>query len=360
MWNKFLHNPFHIVKDYELRKLLWQSGSGTAVCKKYLKFRDTAPEKLTFPETQVDEPIWLFWNTGLEQAPEIVKTCYQSIKKYAGRQVVLLTENNVQNYINMPDYLNEKLKSGVLPLAIYTDLMRVALLEHYGGTWMDATILLTDEIPQEILNSDFFVFHNSLGEIDNPVLYPVWFIHAKQHNRTICEISIARYADLTKFALLEHYGGTWIDSTVYLTDPIPDMILNSDFFAVRNSLLLIDNPVLYPAWFLHAKKGNKTIREIRNVAFAYWLKNEHVIEYLLPNLIITLVVKSNPEVEKAIPYMNSDYSEYLVKVLADDYFEEKWNWIKKLTGIHKLTYKLDSAIDRKDSFYQHVIAEKNK
>lgn len=69
----------------------------------------------------------------MEQAPEIVRTCYQSVKKYAGRQVVLLTENNVQNYINMPDYLNEKLKSGVLPLAIYTDLMRVALLEHYGG-----------------------------------------------------------------------------------------------------------------------------------------------------------------------------------------------------------------------------------
>lgn len=49
MWNKFLRNPLHIVKDYGLRKLLWQSG-GTAVCKKYLKFRDTAPEKLTFPE----------------------------------------------------------------------------------------------------------------------------------------------------------------------------------------------------------------------------------------------------------------------------------------------------------------------
>ena len=147
---------------------------------------------------------------------------------------------------------------------------------------------------------------------------------------------------------------------MYLTDPIPDMILNSDFFAVRNSLLLIDNPVLYPAWFLHAKKGNKTIREIRNVAFAYWLKNKHVIEYLLPNLIITLVVKSNPEFGQEIPYMNSDYSEYLVKALADEYSEEKWNWIKKLTGIHELTYKLDAAVNRKDSFYQHIIAEKNK
>ena len=26
MWNKFLRNPLHIVKDYELRKLLWQLG----------------------------------------------------------------------------------------------------------------------------------------------------------------------------------------------------------------------------------------------------------------------------------------------------------------------------------------------
>ena len=44
----------------------------------------------------LNEPIWLFWNTGLDKAPEIVRTCYQSVKKYAGRQVVLLTEKNVQ------------------------------------------------------------------------------------------------------------------------------------------------------------------------------------------------------------------------------------------------------------------------
>ena len=217
----------------------------------------------------------------MEQAPEIVRTCYQSVKKYAGRQVVLLTENNVQNYINMPDYLNEKLKSGVLPLAIYTDLMRVALLEHYGGTWMDATILLTDEIPQEILNGDFFVFHNSLGEIDNPVLYPVWFIHAKQHNRTICEI--------------------------------------------------------------------------RNVLFAYWKRNNHVPEYLFSNIVITQIMRSSPEVEKKMPYLNSDYSEYLVRVLGDRFTEEKFNWIKRLTGIHKLTYKLEPSIDKEETVYHYLV-----
>ena len=72
-------------------------------------------------------------------------------------------------------------------------------------------------------------------------------------------------------------------------------------------------------------------------------------------MIITLVVKSNPEVEKEIPYMNSDYSEYLVKALADDYSEEKWNWIKKLTGIHKLTYKLSPDIEAEGTFYKALI-----
>lgn len=172
MWNKFLCNPLHIVKDYELRKLLWQSWGGTAVCKKYLMFRDT-------------------------------------------------------------------------------------------------------------LNSDFFVFHNSLGEIDNPVLYPVWFIHAKQHNRTICEI--------------------------------------------------------------------------RNVLFAYWKRNNHVSEYLFSNIVITQIMRSSPEVEKKMPYLNSDYSEYLVRVLGDKFTEEKFNWIKRLTGIHKLTYKLEPSIDKEETVYHYLV-----
>lgn len=33
MWNKFLRNPLHIVKDYELRKLLWQSGGHSGLQK---------------------------------------------------------------------------------------------------------------------------------------------------------------------------------------------------------------------------------------------------------------------------------------------------------------------------------------
>lgn len=33
MCKKFLRNPLHIVKDYELRKLLWQSGGHSGLQK---------------------------------------------------------------------------------------------------------------------------------------------------------------------------------------------------------------------------------------------------------------------------------------------------------------------------------------
>ena len=232
---------------------------------------------------RLNEPIWVFWNKGLDNAPDIVKLCYRSVEKYSGRKVILLTDKNVQKYIHMPEYLNKKLEKGVLPLAIYTDLMRVALLEHYGGTWVDATVLLTKEIPKAILNSEFFVFHNSLGEIDNPVLHPVWFIHAQRHN--------------------------------------------------------------------------KTITEIRNLLFAYWRKNNHIPEYLFSNIVITQIMKQSPDVENNMPYLNSDYSEYLVRVLGDSYTKEKLDWIKSLTGIHKLTYKLDAAIDKEETIYHHLMRD---
>lgn len=33
MKDKFLCNPLHIIRDYELRKLLWQSGGGLRFAK---------------------------------------------------------------------------------------------------------------------------------------------------------------------------------------------------------------------------------------------------------------------------------------------------------------------------------------
>ncbi len=276
----YIANPIHYVKNYETKKLLWQEKAARKVAK-YIKYCVSDPNGLSYGNIKVFDPVWVYWNTGIENAPPIVKKCYDSIKRYSNREVVLLNDGNVGRYIQLPEYIENKKK------------------EHH--------------------------------------------------------ISLAGYTDLMRFALLEHFGGIWIDSTVYLTENIPEQILDSDFFAFRNALGLLENPVLYPAWFLRAKQHNDVIRKIRNVAFAYWKHENHIIEYLLPNLIITQVLKLNPSVEKEMPYLNSDYSEYLVKLLGDLYSIDKWNWITDLTGIHKLTYKLDPSIDKNDSFYRWIL-----
>lgn len=273
-------SPIHFIKDYEIKKVLWQKSASKYV-KKYIKYKDKNPEGLVFNCDNIPEnPVWVFWNSGMENAPDIVKTCYRTLEKNSGGTVIALDQHNISEYVVFPGYINEKVESGNIPMAGYTDLMR--------------------------------------------------------------------------FALLEHYGGTWIDSTVYLSGTISPVILNTDFFALRNTMMLIDNPVLYPAWFLHAKAENQTIREIRNVAFSYWVKEKHVVEYLLPNLIITELIHGS-DIEKDMPYMSTDYSEYLIKRISDNYSQEQAEWIKSLTNIHKLSYKLDSGVNRDNSIYRHLV-----
>lgn len=275
----FMATPFHYIKNYEIKKVLWQEKASGKI-EKYLKYENVIPNGIKYSDVLEDDVIWIYWNTGMENAPTIVKKCYESICKYGNRQVIVLTEKNMSDYIRLPDYIECKMKKGLIPMAGYADLLRFALLEHYGGTWIDSTVLLTKQLPQQILECDFFVLRNSLG--------------------------------------------------------------------------LIDNPVLYPAWLISTKKKNSTIIKVRNVAFAYWTKENHVIEYLLPNLIITQIIKGK-SAEKQIPYMTTDYSEHLIRVLGDTYTKEKLDWIKSLTGIHKLSYKLDEAINRPESMYRWII-----
>ena len=276
----FMANRLHLVQDYEMRKVLWQRKALNKI-RKYMKYQNSDPQGLEFPDKEFDNPVWVYWDQGMDNAPDIIKRCYRSLREYSGRQVIALSKENIDKYIRFPSYITEKFENGDIPIAGYTDLMRFALLEHYGGTWADATLFFTEQIPEEIMSCPFFAFQNSMG--------------------------------------------------------------------------LLDNPVLYPAWFLHTERHNEAIRGIRNVAYSYWMHEHHVIEYLLPNLIMTEYLHTHPEVEKAIPYLNSDYSEYLVRKLGDDYTPEEFEWIKKLTGIHKLTYKLDDSINREGSIYHHIM-----
>lgn len=103
-----------------------------------------------------DGPIWWCWLQGLDHAPAIVNACYDSLVKHSGRkEVIVLNEDNIHDYISLPDDIAYKYKRGIIPPALYTDIIRVELLLKYGGTWVDSTCYITSDIAQYIDQSLF-------------------------------------------------------------------------------------------------------------------------------------------------------------------------------------------------------------
>ena len=93
-------------------------------------------------QPQENAPIWVCWWTGEDTAPELVKQCIRSIRANAGAHPVhLIDRDNYSEYLEIPDVILEKVNSGQMCVANFSDYLRFSLLAKYGGFWMDATIL---------------------------------------------------------------------------------------------------------------------------------------------------------------------------------------------------------------------------
>ncbi len=133
------------------------------LCKWYLKSYIEKVEKnyIKLPKKEKKYRIWQYWDTGLENAPEIIKACMASVDKYKGDiERVILTKDNIKDYVNIPDYIYEKRDKGIISQANFSDILRTYLLVEYGGCWIDATVYLTEPLPQYIKQSELFVLQN--------------------------------------------------------------------------------------------------------------------------------------------------------------------------------------------------------
>lgn len=102
------------------------------------------PTVLSESEEKLRNKIWVCWWQGLENAPEIVKVCVDSIKRNAGQyEVICITESNYKNYVEFPEWIEEKRKKNIISRTIYSDLLRMNLLAKYGGIWIDSTFFCT-------------------------------------------------------------------------------------------------------------------------------------------------------------------------------------------------------------------------
>ena len=132
----------------------------------------------SFPVT-----IWSYWNSGVTNAPEIVRVCIASWKKFAaGAEILVLDEHSLFDYLQPQDL---PARFDEFRVQHQSDFIRLALLSRYGGVWMDASTFLTKPLLPWIgeVSSDcgLFLFRRPGPDRE----FANWFIVAKRQHEFV-------------------------------------------------------------------------------------------------------------------------------------------------------------------------------
>lgn len=105
--------------------------------------------KYSYPEKiEQCRKAWVFWAQGEECLPPILKQCYESVKRNCGDyEIIFVDMENVDDYVDIPVYIKEKVSKGKISLTHFSDFLRVALLNKWGGYWVDVTLFLSHPLP---------------------------------------------------------------------------------------------------------------------------------------------------------------------------------------------------------------------
>lgn len=101
---------------------------------------------------------WSMWWQGPKDAPDVIKACWESKRRNLPENVkqIVITKDNYKNFIELPDYIMQKVSNGDIRLTHLSDIIRATLLYKYGGIWMDAAILMTAPMPKDCLEYELY------------------------------------------------------------------------------------------------------------------------------------------------------------------------------------------------------------
>lgn len=152
---------------------------------KYLKEAGLTP----YEEDCNTKIIWMYWNSGLDGAPEVVRLSHLSWKKLnPDYEVIFLSDDNIEEKLGFDFGSVFYLCNIRLTQANKSDLLRTYLLTKYGGVWADATSFclksLDTWLPGVKHKSGFFMFRQE--EVKSRP-FEVWFIYAKKGSPVIAK-----------------------------------------------------------------------------------------------------------------------------------------------------------------------------
>ena len=161
------------------------------------------------PETKSENArpsgkIWQLWEQGEESAPKIVRECVESVRANAGGGHVMLDEKSVADHVEIPGRIYDLRKKGLIKPAHFSDIVRTALLNEHGGTWIDATVMLTSPIPEYVR------FYN-VQHLQSRMLDPF----SREKWETVKAVSFAHKLTHKMYVLKKHNTDASIEGSFY-------------------------------------------------------------------------------------------------------------------------------------------------
>lgn len=133
-------------------------------------------------EVQIPRVIWMFWDRGFEQAPELQRACLKSWSELnTNFKIVILDMKQAEAVINRKIYYTDDAWNSAI-IQAKSDIIRLELLAQYGGIWADATVHcnepLVSWIDSAAERTNFFTYERRDTEVTQNKMPHIssWFI----------------------------------------------------------------------------------------------------------------------------------------------------------------------------------------
>lgn len=216
------------VFDRKIRRIL-KGNWAKFYLRKYVE--KACRENLQEISVQNSNIIWQYWESRDGSIPPLVQACLNSVDKFKGdRQRILLNPDNVRDFVEIPEIFWELKGKGIIKTAFFSDILRTCLLIQKGGIWMDATVLLTEELPNFISEADLFVFQNDLKVDLDGLNMASYFIASKANNKILKQTLRALELYWKENRFLVNYF-TFLHTFTMVTKKNKEMFSNVPFFS---------------------------------------------------------------------------------------------------------------------------------
>ncbi len=159
--------------------------------------------------------------------------------------------------------------------------------------------------------------------------------------------------------MLCEYGGLWCDATLLCTSPeFPGYISTLPLFVFKSMDLsrLHQTPSVASNWCIAAQSNQRILVMTRKLLYAYWEEKDSLDHYFIFHMFFAMAARKYADDWNAVPMFNNHSPHTLMFELEDDFSEERWEQIMKMSDLHKLNHHLVHN-EPKNTFYDHIISK---